>query len=150
MDKPKETRVVKDSWDLSAYKWRLETDGLQTMVEGFKDKKILGRKCYQCGTVYLPGQRFCRKCYIEIDEVVEIANVGKLVTYTATLSDIRGKPFEDPRIAGIVKLDGCDSWLMGEIKGTNWKDLKVGMKIKIVWKEQTKGAIADMDHFAPA
>ena len=149
MDKPKETRVVKDSWDLTTYKWRLETDGLKLMVDGFKDKKVLGRKCHKCGTVYLPGQKFCRKCFIDIDEVVEIPDVGNLVTYTATLTDIRGKPMEEPKAAGVVKLDGCDSWLMGQIEGVDWKDLKVGMKLKIVWKEETSGAIADMAHFAP-
>ena len=150
MDKPKETRVVKDTWDLSIYKWHVETDGLKLLVDGLKDRKVLGRKCHRCHTVYLPGQTFCRKCFIDIDQVVEIADVGKLVTYTATLTDIRGNPLEQPRAAGVVKLDGCDSWLMGEIHDIDWKDLSVGMKLKIVWKENLTGAIADIDHFAPA
>jgi len=150
MSEPKETRVVKDTWDLSTYKWRLETDGLKLLVDGFKNKKVLGRKCHKCGTVYVPGQKFCRKCFIDIDQVVEISNQGKLVSYTATLSDIRGKPLEEPKIAGVVKLDGSDSWLMGEIKGIHWKDLKVGMKVKIIWKENTNGVIADLDHYEPA
>ena len=150
METKQETRVVRDTWDLTTYKWRLETDGLKLMTDGFKDRKVLGRRCPQCGTVYLPGNGFCRKCYIDIDEVVEISDVGSLVTYTATLTDIRGNPLEEPRAAGVLKLDGCDSWLMGRIEGIDWKDLKVGMKLKIVWKDETAGAIADIDHFAPA
>jgi hypothetical protein len=150
MEKTTETRIVKDSWDLSTYQWRVETDGLKLLVDGFKEKKVLGRKCHKCGTIYIPGQKFCRKCFIDIDQVVEVSDKGSLVSYTATLSDIRGNPFPDPRIAAVVKLDGCDAWLMGQIKGVDYKQLKVGMKLRIVWKEQTSGVIADLDHFGPA
>ena len=148
-DKPEETRVVKDTWDLTLYKWHLETDGLKLMTDGFKDRKVFGRKCPQCGTVYLPGNMFCRKCYIDFDEVVEVGTEGELVTYTATLTDIRGNPIEDPRIAAVVKLDGTDSWMMGEVTGIDWRDLKVGMKLKIKWAEETTGAIADIEGFTP-
>ena len=150
MDEKVETRVVKDNWDLTNYTWRVETDGLKLLVDGFKDKKVFGRRCHLCNTVYLPGQRFCRKCFIEIEEVVEIKDFGELVTYTATLTDVRGNPFDEPRLAGVFKLEGCDAWLMGTIEGIDWKELKVGMKLKIVWKEEPTGAIADLMHFTPA
>lgn len=149
MEKENETRVVKDTWDLTTYKWRVETDGLRLMVDGFKSKKVLGRQCHECDTVYLPGQKFCRKCFIEIDKIVEISDTGELVTFTAILTDVRGNAFDEPRIAGVIKLNGCDSWMMGEIQGIDWKKLEVGMELKIVWKEEVNGVIADLDYFVP-
>jgi uncharacterized OB-fold protein len=58
MDKKerKETRQTKDTLDMSLFKWRIEADGLELLVQGFKEKKVLGRKCHKCGTVYEIGR----------------------------------------------------------------------------------------------
>lgn len=149
-DEKKETRVVKDYLDLSSYTWKVEADGLKLLVDGLKDRKILGRRCPKCKTVYVPGVPFCRKCFIDIDEVVEVSNEGEIVTFTVNLADIRGNPVDNPTISVAVKLDGADSWFMGTLTGIDWKDVKVGMRVKLVLKEEPKGALADIVGFVPA
>ena len=146
----KETRVVKDYWDLSTYTWTVEADGLKLFTDGLKERKILGRRCPKCKTVYVPGPSFCRKCSIDISEVVEVEQKGKIVTYTVNLADVRGNPVDNPTISVVVKLNGSDSWFMGALTGIDWHNLKVGMDVKLVLKDQTKGALADIVGFVPA
>ncbi len=143
-----ETRIIESTWDLTAYQFKIEADALNLFVKGLKDKKILGRKCRVCGTVYVPGPTYCRKCLVDIDQVVEVSQEGRLDAFTVSLADVRGKPVENPFISCTVKLDGTDSFLMGVLEGwTDWRSVKEGMRVKVVFKDVTQGALADLSHF---
>ena len=117
----KETRVINSTLDMNLLKWRIEADGLALLIQGYKDKKVLGRKCHQCGTVYVPGLSFCRKCFIDIQEVVEISKKGKIASFAVNLADIRGNPLDKPIVAVDVKLEGSDSWMSGKLEIEDWK-----------------------------
>jgi len=144
----KETKSIENLWELPAYNWKVETSGLRLFVDGLKEGKILGRKCSKCGTVYVPGPKFCRKCIIDIDEVLEIKKEGRIGAFTVNLADIRGNPLPEINIVCCVKLDGSDTYLMGNLKGwSEWKDVKAGMRVKVVLKENRTGALADMEGF---
>lgn len=143
-----ETKVIEGTWDLTTYQWKIESDALSLFVSGLKDKKILGRKCHKCGTVYVPGPTYCRKCFIDIDHVVEVGQEGVLDAFTVNLSDIKGNPLEHPFITCTVKLDGSDSYLIGALEGwTDWHSVKEGMRVRVVWKESTQGVLADLAYF---
>ncbi|MCL4558280.1 MAG: Zn-ribbon domain-containing OB-fold protein [Deltaproteobacteria bacterium] len=143
-----ETRTMECPWDLTTYSWKIEADALNLFVKGLKDKKILGRKCPRCGTVYVPGTSYCRKCLIDIDQVVEVKSEGVLDAFTVSVSDIRGNPVEKPFITCTVRFDGSESLVMGTLEGwKDWHDVKEGMRIKVVFKDVTEGALADMAYF---
>ena len=145
----KETRQVKDTLDMGLFKWRIEADGLELLVQGFKEKKVLGRKCHKCGTVYVPGCSFCRKCLITIQDVVEVSKKGKIACYTVSLADVRGNPVDEITVAVQVKLDGSDSWMMGNLEIDDWKKVYVGMPAELVLREETTGTLADIVCFRP-
>ncbi len=149
MAEEKETRQVMDSWNLSIYKWKIEANGLKLLVDGLKDKKVLGRKCTKCNTVYVPGVIYCRKCFIDIDEIVEVSSKGKVGTFTVTLADVRGNPVDEPQVLGCFQLDGADSWLMGPLVIDDWKKVRVGLPIQIRFREETTGELADIECFEP-
>ncbi len=143
-----ETRIMESPWDLTTYSWKVEADALNLFVKGLKDKKILGRKCTKCGTVYVPGTSYCRKCLIDIDQVVEVRPEGTLDAFTVNVSDIRGNPVEHPFITCTVKFDGSESLVMGTLEGwQDWHDVREGMRIKVVFKDVTTGALADLAYF---
>ena len=144
----KETRIVNDSWDLGLYKWKVEADGLKLLADGLKGKKILGKTCGSCGTVYVPGVSYCRQCFVDIEEVVDVKTTGKVSTFTVNLADVRGNPL-DPQVIGCFQLDGCDSWLMGTLEIDDWKKVRVGMPVKIRFREETTGELADMEAWEP-
>lgn len=144
-----ETRVVNGNWDISTYKFRIEGVGLNRMLSGLKDAKLFGVKCNKCGTVYLPGSFYCRKCHITVDEVVEVSDHGEVMTYTVGYADVRGNPLQEPRIAPMVKFDGCDAWIMGVLQDVKPEDVHVGMRVKITWADERKGSLQDMQYFVP-
>lgn len=144
-----ETKVVTGTWDLSTFKFNIEGRGLQLMLQKMKDRKLVGFKCHKCGTVYLPGPFYCRKCHIMIDEPAEVSDHGQVMTFTIGYADVRGNPLDEPRIAPIVKLDGCDSWIMGVMQECNPEDVYVGMRVKVHWAEETTGSLQDMQYFVP-
>lgn len=148
-NKEKETRIVNDTLDMNLLRWRVEADGLELLVKGLKDKKLLGRRCEQCGTVYIPGPSICRKCFIDIHEVVEVSRKGKIESYTVNLADVRGNPVAQPTVTVEVKLDGSDSWLMGTLQIDDWKKVFVGMPVEMILKEEPGGALSDIEYFRP-
>ncbi len=143
-----ETRIIENTWDLTAYQWKIEADALNLFVKGLKEKKILGRKCHKCGTVYVPGPTYCRKCMVDIDQVIEVSQEGVLDAFTVNLADVRGAMVEHPYITCTVKLDRSDSFLMGILEGwEDWHNVKEGMRVKAVWADVTQGSLADLSHF---
>jgi uncharacterized OB-fold protein len=145
----KETRVVTGQWELSGFDFRIEADGMKLMMSGMKDGKFTGIKCHQCGTVYLPGPFYCRKCHIKIQDPIDITDHGTVMSYTAVMADIQGKPMEEPQIALMVQFDGCDSWIMGALRDVDWKTVKIGQRVKVKWKPEAErvGSLQDMDCF---
>lgn len=144
-----ETRIVTGAWELSTFKFNVEGRGLQLMLKNMKDKKLTGIKCGECGMVYLPGPFYCRKCHVRIDEPAEVSDHGQVMTFTIGYADVRGNPLDEPRLAAVVKMDGCDSWIMGVLEEANPEDVHVGMRVKVHWAEETTGSLQDMQYFVP-
>jgi uncharacterized protein len=150
MSESLETSVVQGTWDLTAYQWKTNAFGMRLLTQGYKDRKVLGVKCHQCGTVYVPAAAYCRKCFVDIDQIHEVEDHGKVVTFTAVLADIHGNPMPEIKVTTQVKLEGSDCLMSGELKGIDWQKVHAGMAVKIVWAEETTGALADFQYFEPA
>ena len=148
-EEAKETRQVTDSWDLGLYSWKVEAEGLKLLVDGMKDKKILGRKCEKCKTVYVPGVSYCRKCFCDINTIVEVQPTGKIGTFTVNVADVRGQALAEPQVICCFQLDGADSWFMGTLETKEWKKVHVGMPVRVRFRKETKGELADLECWEP-
>lgn len=137
-------------WDVATYTYKIEGRGLKLMAEGMKEKKFRGVKCHECGTVYVPGPTFCRKCHVDIDEVVDVEDTGEVMSYTVEMADVRGNPLEEPRVTAMIRIDGADSWIVGTIEDIDWEDVEVGMKVQAIWKDEPEGSLSDVERFIPA
>jgi len=144
-----ETKIVTGTWELSTFNFNIEGRGLKLMLDNMKDRKLVGIKCGECGMVYMPGPFYCRKCHVRIDEPAEVSDHGQVMTFTIGYADVRGNPLEEPRPAAVVKMDGCDSWIMGVLQEVKPEDLHVGMRVKVHWAEETTGSLQDMQYFVP-
>ena len=145
-----ETKSVKGAWDVK-YRWTFRTDLMDRYVAGLKEKKLWGTRCPKCGRVYAPPKDLCGKCYEVIeDNWVEVKDQGELVTYTVGYTSITGQPYPEPQITGTIRFEGSDSWVLGPVKGVKPEDIKVGMKLKVVWRAEPKGQLSDIEYYAPA
>ncbi len=142
-----ETRQVQGMWDISTYRYRMEGGGVRLLTEAMKEKRIKGVRCNECGMVYVPGPTYCRKCFVDIDEVVEVEDRGTVMSYCVELADVRGNPRETPLISAMIELDGADSWFVGAVVGIEPEEASVGMRVKAVWAENPVGSLSDIEYF---
>jgi uncharacterized OB-fold protein len=81
--------------------------------------------------------------------VVEVGTQGQIATFTVNLADVRGSPLEEPQVICNIKLKGADSWIIGNLMIDDWRKVKVGMPVKIHFKDETTGVLADIEYFEP-
>ena len=134
------------------YNYRVGTY-LEKYIQGLGQKKILGMKCSGCGKVVVPPRKICGKCNLTMDEWVELADVGTVENYTVGHVRVdKGllEKSDPPVMLALIKLDGADALLAGEVRGLKPEELKNGLRVKAVWKDPAEDSLADLDHFEPA
>lgn len=126
-------------------------------LEGLREKKILATRCPECRRVLVPARPFCPRCFVDTGEWLELADRGKLRTYTVVSYSYEGQLLPPPHIIGIIELKGADVGLVHFVGGVDLSDLdKVAeqlpadVAVRAVWREDRAGRITDIEHFAPA
>ena len=120
------------------------------------EKKILALRCPRCRRVLLPPRPFCERCFVPLEEWVEVGPQGTLEAFTICYARFTGLP-DPPYCQMLVKLDGADSALMHLLGDVELEDMaeatkriQVGMRLEAVWREERVGGIQDIRHFRPA
>jgi hypothetical protein len=105
--------------------------------------------------VLVPPRSFCERCFVAADEWVPLQDRGTLDTFTIIYEQFLGMP-PPPYCVGLIKLEGADTSLMHYVSGVDMSDLekakqniRVGMKLQAVWKEEREGRISDILYFKP-
>ena len=124
--------------------------------DGLKEEKILGTKCKKCGRVLVPARTFCPKCYEDMEEWVEVGQEGIIETWCLVNYKHYGQVKEPPYIMAQIKLDGAEcsfNHFIGGIDLSNIDDvnkrIKVGTKVKAVWRKVKQSDIYDIEYFEP-
>jgi uncharacterized OB-fold protein len=118
---------------------------------GLRDQqKILGIKCPECNTVYVPARTICNKCFVNMSEMVEVSSEGTLVTFSEMNMNQSYYPAAAPFMYAIVKLDGADTGLVHMLGEADPAKVKIGMRVKAVFNENRTGHIKDIKYFKPA
>ncbi|MCP4547282.1 MAG: thiolase domain-containing protein [bacterium] len=136
------------SWDNGA--------ALTTYLDGFKAGKLRASKCNKCNRMMVPPRAFCELCNLHpVNDYYDIQDTGTVQTLTRSYVDWDSSmlPKGKERHYAVISLDGASDemgichWL-GEVKV---KDLKVGMRVKAVWKPEKdrEGGILDIKYFRP-
>jgi uncharacterized OB-fold protein len=125
---------------------------LDKFLEGLEQKKFIGNKCSKCGKVYIPPRKICGDCFAHIEEYIDLPDTGILTNFTYTnlqITERRPRKSTITRMLGLVKLDGADSSMLLPVIETEPKNLKIGMKVQVVWSETIKGQPTDIKGFKP-
>ncbi len=123
--------------------------GSKFLIKLRDQKKIMGTRCATCNRVYVPARSICKDCYGKMDEWVEVSNRGTLLTYTVCNEQTRIQPVEAPIIYGIIQLDGADTGLVHMLGEVEPEQLRIGMRVKAVFKEEREASILDIKYFKP-
>jgi len=123
-------------------------------MEGLTQEKILGSRCSECGRVLVPARSYCPRCFIELNDFIEVSQQGTLMGWVLTDYEYYGMPTKPPFLSGFIKLDGTDCNFLHLIGGIDLSDaeavrrkVKNGMKVKAVWNKEKRGHIMDIQYF---
>ena len=124
--------------------------------EGLQEKKIYGTKCSKCNRVLVPARSFCPRCFVNMDEWIELSPEGTITTFIYVNYKFYGQPLEPPYVCATIRLDGTDVDILHIIGGFDVSDyefvcnkIKNGTRVRAVWNENRSGHIFDIKYFEP-
>jgi uncharacterized OB-fold protein len=120
---------------------------LRAIAEG----RLVGQRCPACGKVYVPARGTCPVDGLALTEVVELPDTGIVTTFCIVNVPYPGQRVTPPYVAASVLLDGADIAFGHLILGCEASEVRMGMRIKAVWKprDQWDTTVENIDHFAP-
>ena len=114
-----------------------------------RDRRILGVRRTD-GTVLVPPKEYDPDTGDAIDEMVEVADVGVVVTWAWVASPRASQPLDRPFAYALIQLDGADTPLLHTVAVDGEAEMKTGMRVVARWAGETVGAITDITCFEPA
>ena len=123
--------------------------GSRFLVEIRDKKKIMGTRCPDCNQVYIPARSICGECLCKLNEWVEVSNKGTVLTYSIDYEPNPVQPVDPPIIYATVQLDGADTGFVHMLGEVDPEQLRVGMRVEAVFKDERKGSILDIRYFKP-
>ncbi len=159
----KEKKVLYTDWYVKAhYAWDCGV-ALSKFFEGLKEGKIYGRSCPECKRIMVPPRMFCEICFRPTDKWVLLKDTGKINTFSVSYLAWDASRIKKPNVPAVIEIDGASEGmgilhLVAHPKKVEWENLeevlkfiKVGTKVKAVWKPENEriGAITDIKYFIP-
>ena len=148
----KEKKLLSTEWDPKLM-WAWDTGvGYGRYFAELKKGRIVGTRCNKCRRVLLPARAFCECCFRPVDEWVYLEDTGVVNTFSIAYTDWQARRIEEPRIPAFIEIDGSGGvGIMHLLDEVDPKKVKIGMKIKAVWKpeEEREGSVTDIKYWKP-
>lgn len=122
-------------------------------LSGLKDGKLFGIRCESCGTTRIPPRSFCSDCFKPIYNWIELKDTGRINTFSISYITWDVKRVETPTLPAVIDIDGTNPTcgILHILDEVNPKEVKIGMRVKAVWKskDEREGAITDIRFWRP-
>jgi uncharacterized OB-fold protein len=131
------------------YSWSVGDTGSRFLTEIRDHRKIFGKKCEACESVFVPPRKMCPRCFQDTGPWVEVGPRGTLNAFTALRYTSELHPDPAPPVYGIIQLDGSTTGLVHLLGEVEPAALRPGIRVEPVFRDQRKGHILDISHFRP-
>ncbi|MGB9714626.1 MAG: Zn-ribbon domain-containing OB-fold protein [Candidatus Bathyarchaeales archaeon] len=127
---------------------------ISRFLDELKNGKIIATTCSKCRRIIVPPRIYCEKCFRPTDGWAYVKDTGVINTFSVSFLAADASRLKEPIVVAIINLDGA-SESMGIVHRIeeygDWKEIKIGMKVKAVWKppKERVGAITDIKYFKP-
>ncbi|MFH0727080.1 MAG: Zn-ribbon domain-containing OB-fold protein [Pseudomonadota bacterium] len=128
------------------YTWSAGATGSHFLLGLRDEKRIIGNRCPQCKTTYVPPRKNCGACFVDIDGFLDLPDEGVVTAHTIVRFRHDIHPIEPPFAYALIKLDGADVSLLHLIED-NLDALKNGVRVKAVFRDKRTGSILDIQSF---
>jgi len=112
-----------------------------------RDRQVLGVRGSD-GRVHVPPAEYDPVTYEPLGEMVPVASVGTVASWTWQPEPIGGEPLDRPFAWALIKLDGADTPLLHAVDAGSPDAISTGARVHVHWADDTVGAITDIAYFA--
>ncbi|MGB7167144.1 MAG: OB-fold domain-containing protein, partial [Mycobacterium sp.] len=122
---------------------------LSQFFTALRERRIVGVRGSD-GRVYVPPAEFDPVTYERLTEMVPVASVGTVLSWTWQPEPLEGQPLDRPFAWALIKLDGADVPLLHAVDvGAAGSDaIRSGARVHAHWVDEPAGAITDIAYFA--
>src|ERR1700712_226259 len=99
------------------------------------------------GRVHVPPAEFDPVTYEALTEIVPVASVGTVVSWTWQPQPLEGQPLDRPFAWALIALDGADTPLLHAVDAGSADAISTGSRVHVHWADETVGAITDIAYF---
>jgi uncharacterized OB-fold protein len=122
---------------------------LSQFFTALRERRIVGTRGSD-GRVYVPPAEFDPVTYERLTEIVPVASVGTVLSWTWQPEPLEGQPLDRPFAWALIKLDGADTALLHAVDAAAAEDVRTGMRVRVRWADEPVGHIRDIAYFVPA
>jgi uncharacterized protein len=113
-----------------------------------RERRIVGVRGSD-GRVHVPPAEFDPITYEPLSEIVPVASVGTVQSWTWQPGPLEGQPLQRPFAWALIKLDGADTSLLHavDVGAAGPSGISTGARVRAHWADETQGAITDIAYF---
>ncbi len=100
------------------------------------------------GRVHVPPAEYDPVTYDELTEIVPVASVGTVLSWSWQPDPLEGQPLDRPFAWALVKLDGADTPLLHAVDAGSADAISTGARVHVHWADEPVGAITDIAYFS--
>jgi uncharacterized protein len=119
---------------------------LSQFFTALRERRIVGVRGSD-GRVHVPPAEFDPVTYERLTEIVPLASVGTVVSWTWQPAPLEGQPLDRPFAWALVKLDGADTPLLHAVDAASPDAISTGARVHAHWVDEPIGAITDIAYF---
>ncbi len=120
---------------------------LSQFFSALRERRIVGVRGSD-GRVYVPPAEFDPVTYERLTEIVPVASVGTVLSWTWQAEPLQGQPLDRPFAWALIKLDGADVPLLHAVDADASEKISTGARVHAHWVDEPAGAITDIAYFA--
>jgi uncharacterized protein len=120
---------------------------LSQFFTALRERRIVGVRGSD-GRVHVPPAEFDPVTYERLTEIVPVASVGTVMSWTWQPAPLQGQPLDRPFAWALIKLDGADTPLLHAIDAGSSDEISTGARVHAHWVDEPVGAITDIAYFS--
>jgi uncharacterized OB-fold protein len=109
-------------------------------------RRIVGNRGSD-GRVHVPPAEYDPVTYEQLTEIVPVAGVGTVLSWTWQSTPLEGQPLDRPFAWALIKLDGADTPLLHAVNAPDSDAISTGARVHVHWADEPVGAITDIAWF---
>jgi uncharacterized protein len=119
---------------------------LSQFFTALRERRIVGVRGSD-GRVHVPPAEYDPMTYAQLTEIVPVASVGTVLSWTWQPAPLAGQPLDRPFAWALIKLDGADTPLLHAVDAGDADSMSTATRVHAHWVDEPVGAITDIAYF---